>query len=318
MKFSIRYADKIVGALVILALAILVIVIFMLGRNQRWFVRDLQYKTYFASASGLGMNMPVQYKGFTIGNVKKISLTDDDNVEVIFIIFKEQKERVKTGSMVEIQSSPIGLGNSFIFHPGNGPDLLDEGELIPEINSPQARFLVEAGLAQAVENTDRINSIIYQVNTLLEAINRSIVGTDQNDPALAQILERINYSVGVISNIAQTVNTRIYPILYNLDSVTGKMSDPSGSVMSFLDSGGNVYSDLSSSMDSLTGILNNLEKTSDIMPSNFPALMSDLNAALKSMQDVLIAISNNPLLRRGIPEQKETTPGGSNPRNLDF
>jgi phospholipid/cholesterol/gamma-HCH transport system substrate-binding protein len=46
--------------------------------------------------------------------------------------------------------------------------------------------------------------------------------------------------------------------------------------------------------------------------------MSDLNAALKSMQDVLISISNNPLLRRGIPEQRETTPGGANPRNLDF
>jgi phospholipid/cholesterol/gamma-HCH transport system substrate-binding protein len=318
MKFSIRYADKIVGTLVILALAILVVVIFMLGKNQRWFSRDLQYRTYFTSASGISINMPVQYKGFTIGNVKKFRLTEDDNVEVIFTIFKEQKDRVKTGSMVEIQSSPIGLGNSFIFHPGNGPDLLDEGELIPEINSPQARFLVETGLAQVAENTDRINNIINQVNTLLTAMNRSIVGLNENEPALAQILDRINYSVGVISNIAQTINTGINPILYNLDSVTGKMSDPSGSMMSFLDSSGNIYSDLSASMDSLTGILNNLEKTSDVMPSNFPALMSDLNAALKSMQDVLIAISNNPLLRRGIPEQKETTPGGANPRNLDF
>jgi phospholipid/cholesterol/gamma-HCH transport system substrate-binding protein len=257
------------------------------------------------------MNMAVQYKGFTIGNVKKISLTKDDKVEVIFTIYEEQKDRVKSGSMVEIQSSPIGLGNSFIFHPGNGPDLLDEGELIPEINSPQARWLVETGLAKAVENGDRINNIINQVNTLLEAMNRSIVGVNENEPELARILSGIN-------TVVQNINTRINPILYNLDSVTGKMSDPSGSVMSFLDSSGNIYSDLSSSMDSLNGILNNLEKTSDVMPSNFPALMSDLNAALKSMQDVLIAISNNPLLRRGIPEQRETTPGGANPRNLDF
>jgi phospholipid/cholesterol/gamma-HCH transport system substrate-binding protein len=318
MKFSIRFADKIVGTLIILALAILVVVILMLGRNQRWFVRDLQYKTYFTSASGLSMNMPIQYKGFTIGNVKKFQLTEDDNVEVIFTIFKEQKDRVKTGSMVEMQASPIGLGNSFIFHPGNGPDLLDDGELIPEINSPQARFFVETGLAQVAESTDRINNIINQANTLLEAINRSIVGTNVDDPALAQILDRINSSVGAISNIVQTVDTRINPIFNNIDSVTGKMSDPSGSMMSFLDSGGNIYSDLSSSMDSLTGILNNLEKTSDIMPSNIPGIVSDLNAALKSMQDVLIAISNKKKLKRGIPEQKETNPGGANPRNLDF
>jgi phospholipid/cholesterol/gamma-HCH transport system substrate-binding protein len=311
MKFSIRFADKIVGTLVILALAILVVVILMLGRNQRWFVRDLQYKTYFTSASGLGMNMPVQYKGFTIGNIKKIRLTEDDNVEVIFTIFKEQKDRVKTGSMVEIQSSPIGLGNSFIFHPGNGPDLLDEGELIPEINSREARWLIETGLAQAVENGDRINNIINQINSLLETVNRSITGTNEDEPALARILS-------VTKDIVQNLNAQLNPILGNLDSVTGKMSDPSGSVMSFLDSSGNIYSDLSSSMDSLSGILNNLEKTSDVMPSNFPGLMADLNAALKSMQDVLIAISNNPLLRRGIPDQRETTPGGANPRNLDF
>jgi phospholipid/cholesterol/gamma-HCH transport system substrate-binding protein len=311
MKFSIRFADKIVGTLVILALAILVVVILMLGKNQRWFVRDLQYYTYFASASGLSMNMAVQYKGFTIGNVKKISLTDNDEVEVIFTIFKEQKDRVKTGSMVEMQASPIGLGNSFIFHPGNGPDLLDEGELIPEINSPQARWLIETGLAQAVENGDRINNIINQVNSLLETVNRSIKGTNENDPSLAQILNGVR-------DIVQNLNAQLNPILGNLDSVTGRMSDPSGSVMSFLDSGGNIYTDLTSSLDSLSGILLNLEKTSDVMPSNFPGLMADLNAALKSMQDVLIAISNNPLLRRGIPDQRETTPGGANPRNLDF
>jgi len=311
MKFSIRFADKIVGALIILALAILVFIIFVLGRNQRWFVRDYQYKTHFTSASGLSMNMAVQYKGFTIGHVKKIRLAEDDNVEVLFTIFEEQNHRVKTGSLVEIQASPIGLGNTFIFHPGRGPDQLIEGDFIPEINSPQARWLIDTGLAGVVETNDRINSIINQVNTLLETVNKSLAGSNADDPTFAQILNGIN-------DIVQALNVQLNPILDNIDSVTGKMSDPSGSIMSFLDADGNVYSDLKASLDSLSGILVNLEKTSNFMPSNFPALMADLNAALRTMQDVLVAVSNNPLLKKGIPERRETSPGGANPRNLDF
>ena len=311
MKFSIRFADKIVGTLVMLALAILVIVIFMLGKSQRWFAHDYQYKTYFSSASGLGMNMAVQYKGFTIGHVKKIKLTEDDRVEVIFTIFEEHNHRAKTGSMVEVQASPIGLGNSFLFHPGKGADQLEEGALVPEINSPDAEYLIRTGIADAVDSTDGINNIINQANTLIEALNKSIVGDNENDPALAQIIAGINDAV-------RTLNHQLNPILGNIDSVTGKMSDPSGSVMSFLDSEGNIYADLASSVDSLSGILVNLEKTTDVLPSNVPGLIVDLNAAIRTMQDVLVALSNNPLLKRGIPEHRETTVGGASSRNLEF
>jgi phospholipid/cholesterol/gamma-HCH transport system substrate-binding protein len=306
MKFSIRFADKIVGVLIILALAILVFVIFFLGRNQRWFARDYQYKTHFTSASGLSMNMAVQYKGFTIGNVKKISLTEEDEVEVVFTIFKEQDDRVKEGSLVEIQASPIGLGNTFIFHPGRGPDHL-VGDFIPEINSPQARRFIDEGLAGVIETGDRINSIISDAQTVLKTVRESLTGSNVDEPAFAQII-----------NGANDVVSQLNLILANIDSVTGRMSDPSGSVMSFLDSEGNVYSDLKSSLDSLSGILANLEKTTDFMPYSFPALMAELNAAIITMQDVLVAASNNPLLRRGIPEHRETSPGGVNPRNLDF
>jgi len=299
MKFSIRFADKIVGAFILLALVILVFVIIMLGRNQRWFTHDHEYKTYFTSASGISMNMAVQFKGFTIGHIKKISLTEDDKVEVIFTIFNEHKNRVRVGSVVEMLASPIGLGNSFIFHPGSGSELLEEGSLIPEINSFEAKFLIDTGLASAVVTSDGISNIINQANLLLDAINLSVTGTNPSEPVLANILQGIG-------ELVSTVNIQLNPILDNLDSATGRISDPS------------IYSELSASLISINGILGNLEKTSDFMPSNVPALMADLNAALRTMQDVLVSLTNNPLLRRGVPEHRETAPGGSSSRDLEF
>ena len=124
MKFKIRFSEQIVGVFIILALVSLIFVIVMLGRSHRWFSRDAVFYTELDSVTGISKNMPVLYKGFTIGNVKSFGLNDRDSVSIYFSIYAEHRERVKQGSLVEIVTSPIGLGNQFILHPGKGEDLV--------------------------------------------------------------------------------------------------------------------------------------------------------------------------------------------------
>jgi len=329
MKFSIRFADQIVGAFVILALAILVFVIFMLGKNQRWFAHDSQYKTYFSSASGLSTNMAIKYKGFTIGHVKKISLTENDNVEVGFTIFEEYSHRVKEGSLVEVQVSPIGLGNSFVFYPGKGSGLIPEGMEIPEVNSDRAKQIIAAGMVDRPEGGDDISKILGQVpvvlgglSELFETINISLSGSEgAEDLALGQILLNLESTIASLSSLAKSLSDQLSPIMANLQTVTDQLSDPSGTVMSVLGSEGSLYSSLSAAIESLAGIIDNLEKTSAFVPAQLPqvgVLISDLNGALRTAQDVLTAVANNPLLKGGVPEHKETGPGAASPRDMEF
>ena len=332
MRFSIRFADKVVGTLVILALAILIFVIFMLGRNQRWFAHDVEYKAYFSSASGISPNMPIQHRGFTIGHVKSLSLADDDRVEVIFTIFEEYSHRVTEGSLVEVQVSPIGLGNAFLFFPGRGTEQLPEGEEIPEINSMQARFLISMGMTNIPRATDGISNIMNQVNATLDTINVSLSGgIGAEDYPLGQMLLNLEM-------ITDSLNI----VLKNIETITDRASDPSGTVMSILDSDGafysgiedllaslsnildsegTLYSSLERAIASLAGIVENLEETSEFLPAMFPQLgilVFELNSTIRTLQDVLTAVANNPLLRGGIPERREVTPGGASPRNLEF
>jgi phospholipid/cholesterol/gamma-HCH transport system substrate-binding protein len=322
MKFSIRFADQIVGVLVILALAILVFVIFMLGKSQRWFTRDLQYTTYFNSASGLSNNMAIQYKGFTIGHVKKFELTEKDTVEVTLSIFEEHSQRVKEGSLVEVSVSPIGLGNSFIFYPGKGNNLIPEGMEIPEKNSDTAKLIIAAGMVEIPEASDGISSIINNVNSILETIKVSLNGSEETgEPNLEQIISNVKDTTAGLTALAQTLSDQISPILGNLQTVTDQISDPSGTVMSVLGSDGSLSTSLTSAIDSLASIIDNLDKTSAFIPAQLPqvgVLISDLNGALRTAQGVLTSIANNPLLKGGIPEYKETGPGAASPRDMEF
>jgi len=329
MKFSIRFADKIVGTLVILAIAMMIVVIFMLGKSQRWFAKDYQYKSFFNSARGLSVNMNVQYKGFTIGHVKKIVLADDDTVEVRFTIFEEHSHRVKEGSIVELQSSPIGLGNSFVFYPGKGRKVLDEGSVIPELTSLQASMLIKTGLADAPVNEDSIGNIINQVTVLIETVNQS----------LGKILGDAEVAISSVSNVLQNLSGQINPILTNVETLTGglnnqvppvlsnvktltdQLASPQGTVMSILDNKGPVLTNLTDVLNSINSIMGSLEKVIDFVPAQLPQvaiLLSNLQSALVEAEKMIIALNNNPLLKGGVPELKETGPGAAAPRDLDF
>ena len=332
MKFAIRYAEQIIGALVILALAALIFVIFMLGSSQRWFSKDYEYKTYFLSANGLSPNMPVQYKGFTIGHVKSISLSEYDEVEVIFTIFDTYHDRVAEGSLVELIVSPIGAlgGSSFMFYPGIGSELIPEFEVIPEINSYNARQLMVQGLTAPPIRDDSISNIISQVGATLETLhdflgtlNEAFAGTNRS--SLGRIVGGIETAVRDLpQSIDETIANlmvQLNPILQDVEGLLATINSDEGTVGAILDSQGPVYQELIKSLESVSGTLRNLEKTTDFIPSQLPQIagvLSSVGSALKTAEDVLVALTNNPILKGGIPEHKETNTGGMRPRDMGF
>ena len=336
MKLTIRFADQIVGALIILALGILIFAIFMLGSSQRWFSRDYYYKTYFQSAAGLSQNMAIQYKGFTIGQVKSIKLTDDDRVEVQFTIYDTYIERVTYGSLVEIVVSPIGalLGNEFLFHPGLGKIQISEGEVIPSVDTPEAKQLKESGLVNLPEDDNSISIIIDRVDTLLETLNvvladlqDAIKGNDQT--TLGHILTGVDSSVVGIQNLTEKLPADIEeilnnivallnPTITNINDLTTQFADPDGTVMRILNSQGEDYPNIASSLASIAGILKNLDDTTASLPTQVPVLLIEVRSVLQQVNDVLVAVANNPLLKGGVPERQETRAGGVHSRDFDF
>ena len=303
MKFKIRYADQLVGILVIIALISLIFVVFMIGRTQRWFSINHNFKTYARSALGLNRNMPVTCRGIVIGNVKDFRLTDDNRVEVFFTIQDQYKDRANVGSLVEVVVSPIGLGGQFIFYPGNGI-ALDEGAVVPMRDSAEARNYLAQGLAYVPFQEDPIADLMEKANSIIDSIQVMIDGLNvppngKPNTALAQVILDIEKTTG---------------------NLAADLANPNG-VRRILNGDSEALNAVEASLVSLSGTLDSVDKSFSYIPREMPQilnLLSEARTAVKAAEDVLISLRNNPLLRRGIAEHAEVDSSGTNPRNIRF
>jgi phospholipid/cholesterol/gamma-HCH transport system substrate-binding protein len=340
VKFRIRFADQVVGVFIILALASVVFIIVMLGRSQRWFAKDYSFNTIMASAAGLSKNMPVQYKGFTIGNVQTFHLTGNDEVEVNFLVHELYLDRVKKGSMVELMVSPVGLGNQFLFHAGKGDEQLAAGDFVPAVGSALARSYIQQGLAVAPYHDDSITLLLNRASSALDEIHQIAVQVDDafqgNDATtIGQIVLGVKRTIDGVETMPGTVNRTAAEILADIDGfkalledelarinpILAKLNDPNGLLYTVLDTNEPVYTNLVSSLNSISSILSSLDRTTAFIPGQLPqiaGLITDLRVTLKTAEDVLIALTNNPLLRGGVPKRVETQSSGTSPRDIQF
>jgi phospholipid/cholesterol/gamma-HCH transport system substrate-binding protein len=315
----------------------------MIGSKQRWFAKDLTYRTHFESAAGLNINMPIQYKGFTIGNVKSFDLTDDDKVEVHFSIYDTYLDRVRHGSLVDIQVSPIGMGSTFLFHPGIRNEPL-EGDFIPSVNSADGKALIAEGLAYIPSQDDSITQIITRINVLLGNVNTLVrdINNASETSTVGRILRDAESAVSGISDLADDLKQSVPPVVNTVDAAVGdirrviadikvitedltvlsdELANPDSLVLSVLDTEGPVYTNLEEILNSLSGTLKSVDQLAAGLPSNLPLIVSvleDLSDTLESAQDVIIAMQNNPLLRKGVPARPRSQTGGISPRDISF
>jgi phospholipid/cholesterol/gamma-HCH transport system substrate-binding protein len=327
MKFKMqRFADQIVGVFIIFSLVAIAFVIVVLGKSQRWFTKDVDYNTVLDSAVGLSKNMAVQYKGFAIGSVKSFHLTKDDNVEVIISIHGDYKDKVREGSMVELSVSPIGLGNQFLFYAGKGR-ALNEGAFIPLFDPVRAKDYESRGLIVEIKRDDGIGALLGSVSSILGLLEAALKeGTD--DTEIGKIIGSLNRTLAgleaIPNSLENTINDiriELRSILANLDALTGELNDPDGLIYTVLDTDKDVYAGLVGILGSVNSLLNNLDRTISFIPSQLPQIagvLVDLRATLQTADDALTAITNNPLLKGGVPSRADSQDSDISPRGIRF
>lgn len=339
MKFRIRYAEQVVGLFVIIAFVSLAGILIFMGINQRWFKKDYHFVSRFESGEGLSNGMAIKLKGFKIGAVDSVRLSRDNTVQIGFHIFDTYYNRVRRHSVLELTTSPIGIGGGGLtFHPGlTGEDLLPEGSYIPSLDFKEGQRLVERGLVQmpqksdaASEILDRIGPIldsthdtVKSVNSILTTVDGSLKGTDKGPLGTMlreteTLLSQVNATLAQMTDEISPILTNTSGITANIEKTSAELTETQGLVRKLLgDEGtvGKLFSD-EELYNSVTGIVAELEAVSGEL-SAFSAYINEQKpqittliekgkSAIDEGENVLEGLSNNPLLRGGITEDYPT------------
>lgn len=333
MKFKIRFAEQIVGLFVLLAVAMLAAVLVLMGTNQRWFAKDYYFSSKFPSADGLSTGMAIRFKGFQIGVVDAISLDADNSVGLRFHIYDTYIDKVTQNSVLELATSPIGLGGGLSFHPGKGAGPhIPEGSYIPSTSTAEGQALVKQGLVEIPQNVDTITKLIGEVGPILQNVNATLDSMQELvATANGSIKGRAPGSVGgtlvsaqsTVENLNTVVGqmgSKVNSVLDNLNAVSEEVKKasespngvvqgllkPTGSVSTLLNDKNALYDKLNATLDSLNQTVKQLQDFVQYLNNTTPQISGILDQGRQTLvqgKDVLEGIRNNPLIRGGIPKQ---------------
>jgi phospholipid/cholesterol/gamma-HCH transport system substrate-binding protein len=289
MRFRIKHADKIVGLFVVVAALFLAGGIVFLGANQRWFAKDIRFSTRFSSASGAAIGTAIMMRGFQVGKVTKIRLNESNEVDAEFVIYDTYYEKVKEYSILELVTSPIGLGTSLLFHPGKGETLVAPGSKIPLADSDEGKDLIDQGLVDIPLKDDTITRLLAGVNPLIENANKTVVTINrtlteinralagQSSGPLGSIVNDASKAVAHADGMISSVSAQATSLVGHVD---GMVVDVSAQAEALVAKANGL-------VDSVNSITRNLEATTEAMrdPTGLVPRLLDAKGSIRTLLD---------------------------------
>jgi phospholipid/cholesterol/gamma-HCH transport system substrate-binding protein len=230
-----------VGVLVSVAMAVLVLLIFLMsGSSGGPFARKLKLRSYFENAAGLKDGAPVTLEGVTVGNVTKVRVVPERNptpVEVTMQLGEEYMNGLHVNSTASIAQAGV-LGDSYVdisSTQASGPPPAENAEL-KTTGAPSIQDVIRTSEGSIQDLT----TLMHKIGTLVDTLNseKGTAGKFINDPALYN---------------------KFTHIATDLETITGKISGGEGSIGKLL-TDDTLYTRANSAIDKLDKITTGLEE----------------------------------------------------------
>ncbi len=247
---EIQWSQLRVGALILAAMAVLVVLIFLMsGSSGGLFAHKLVLRSYFENAAGIKVGAPVTLEGVTIGNVIKVRVVPARNpnpVEVTMQVSEEFITALHVTSTTAIAQAGV-LGDSYVdissAH-AYGPPPFQNAEL-RATGSPSIQDVIRTSEDSIAE----VTSLLHKIETLVDTLNsrRGTMGELINNPELGRKITAIATDLQTITEaVAQgkgslgkfvtddTLYDRTNSAVDRLDKITTALDEGKGSAGKFL------------------------------------------------------------------------------------
>lgn len=247
--------EKKVGMFFVFGLIVLGV---LLEVGEKWnpFEKNIRYKTYLTSITGLKVGDPVRLAGVDVGRITEIVVLND-KIEIDFEV--KPGTRIKTDTVAGLRLTNL-LGGQF---------------LGLSFGSPNASLLPEGGVVRGkdVANIDIIvddlSDVVKDTKVLIKNLN------ENQDEVLKKVSGMLDENRG---NLREAIS--------NISSITGKMDRGEGSLAMLLNDK-QLYDDASTAVASLKLVSGKIERGEGTLGKlvNDETVYNDTSALIKDLRE---------------------------------
>ncbi len=289
MKFRVRHAERIVGLFVLVAALALCAGVVLIGANQRWFSRSHRFATRFPSASGVAPGTALLMKGFEVGKIQRISLNADNEVDAAFVIYDDYYSKARENSLLELVTSPIGLGTQLLFHPGKSEGLLKDGSFVPLASSEEGQSLIEQGYVEIPPKDDTITRLLANVNPLLESLAKTVVTVNRTLTEVNRALAgQSSGPAGQVVAEAASAMARVDDLVADLQRQVGGIAEKANALVGDLQAqAGGLIDKAGGLVDTVGKVASNVEATTAAIrdPTGLVPKLLDAKGSIATLLD---------------------------------
>src|SRR5262252_6992785 len=289
-----------VGIVVLIALAAVMIGIFMIGQRANLFRKKFPYETRFDSASGLVAGNVVSLNGVVVGNVLEVNLSGDPadrTVRVVYDVVRRWAPMLRKGTRASIKTRGL-LGDKYIELEGGKADepevpiggdipaapgagieklLAGSGDLLTDLSAiaKSLRNILgrtekgEGFLGAITTNSEESVQLGNNFNATLKSLNSILAKVDRGQGLVGRLLIDEKYGKETSDALAGAIHS-VKSLLSKIDegirtgngAIPALLSDPEGKKRVY-----GLLDNLSLAAAGLTRVVDNLEKGHGAIPT---------------------------------------------------
>jgi phospholipid/cholesterol/gamma-HCH transport system substrate-binding protein len=160
------------GMFVLAGLAVLVLLLYVIGKNQNMFGKTFVLKAQFENVFGLTAGNNIRFAGIDAGSVKNVQVLNDTTIEVILLVKTNMKRFIHRNAQISIATDGL-IGNRIVnIEPVKSPSPeVAEGDVLKGMPGNNAEEMLKV-----LNNTNKDIAVIAgEIKKTILRINQSKV-----------------------------------------------------------------------------------------------------------------------------------------------
>lgn len=183
------------GVFVIAGLLLLILALYMIGRDSNLFGKNFELRARFENVQGLTSGNNIRYAGIQVGTVRRVRILSDTLIEVTMLIEEKMRSFIHKTDMVSISTDGL-MGNKLlnITPARDGSPLVEEDDI-----------LVTKKMAGTEEMMETLNKTNNNIALISDDIKKTVQRIN-NSTALWKILEEPSLPVNLRASMVSIRN----------------------------------------------------------------------------------------------------------------